>query len=154
MITSNLFKWQKVFVDFKGTKDCSLRPSQLRQWSSLNWTLPHCCKHRGFGTELKITEWKTTVYVYIGFISKKHCHIAKDCFSRWEFVQQTADCVGARWLQKNLFFLILQNFCEIINFVFHKIFLEFHDISWNSNKFCQNFVFRKICTMLFCSNPM
>ena len=37
--------------------------------------------------------------------------------------------------------------------MFREIFLKFHEISQNSNKFCQNFVFCQICTMLFCSNP-
>ena len=92
--------------------------------------------------------------VYIGFISKKHCRAAKDCFSRREFVQQTADFVGAGLLQKILFFVISRNFCEIINFMFCEIFLKLHEILQNSNKFHQNFVFREICTMLFRSNSM
>ena len=92
--------------------------------------------------------------VYISFISKKNCGAAKDCFSRRKFVQQTADCVGTGLLQKCLFFVILRNFCVINNFVFCEIFLEFHEILRSSNKFCQNFVFCEICTMLFCSNPM
>ena len=91
--------------------------------------------------------------VYIGFISKKHCREAKDCLSRREFVQHTADCEGTGLLWKFLF-VISQNFREIINFMFHEIFIKFHEILRNSNKFCQNFVFREICTMLFRSNPM
>ena len=62
---------------------------------------------------------------YISFISKQHCRAAKDCFSRREFVQQTADCVGAGLLRKFSFSIISQNFCVIINFVKISCFAKF-----------------------------
>ena len=49
-------------------------------------------------------------------------------------MQQTADCVGVGLQQKILF----SQFREIFNFVFHKIFLEFREISRNLNQ--KNFV--------------
>ena len=88
--------------------------------------------------------------VYIGFISKKHCRAAKDCFSRREFVRAAdSRLCRSRVAAKIFVFIIQRNFREIINFVFREIFTEFHKILRNSNKCCQNFVFR-IIFLEFC----
>ena len=50
----------------------------------------------------------------------------------------------SRVAAKIFVFIISRKFCKIINFVFLKIFSKFHEISWNSNKCHQNFVFREI----------
>ena len=76
------------------------------------------CRHRIINDRME------NYSVYIGFISKKHCRTAKDCFSRREFVQQTADCVGAGLLRKFSFLVISRNFLEITNFMFCQIFLK------------------------------